>query len=313
LHRDKPAGSHAHERQRLTRFAWLSITAACITIALKVTAYVLTGSVGLLSDALEGGVNLVAAIVALVALTIAALPPDEEHAYGHTKAEYFASGLEGGLILVAAVTIAVSAVPRLLDPQPLENVGPGLAVAVVAALLNLITARILLRAGAQYDSLALEADAHHLMSDVWTTAGVVAGVVAVAATGWFILDPILALIVAAQILYTGFRLLRESALGLMDTALPTAEQTVIQQILNQHAGDGVTYHALRTRRSGAQRFISVHIQVPGSWTVQDGHSLLEEIERDIRRALPRIAVFTHLEPAEDPASWQDMTLDRPEA
>lgn len=311
-HTERPAAGRPHEGPRLTRFAWLSIATACTTIALKVTAYALTGSVGLLSDAFESAVNLVAAVVALIALTIAALPPDEEHAYGHTKAEYFASGLEGGLILVAAVTIAISAVPRLLDPQPLENVGSGLAVAVIAALLNLITARILLRAGAQYDSLALEADAHHLMSDVWTTAGVVGGVIAVALTGWLILDPIVALVVAAQILYTGFRLLRESILGLMDTALPPAEQAVIQQILERHSGDGVTYHALRTRRSGAQRFISVHIQVPGSWSVQHGHSLLEEIEGDIRRALPRIAVFTHLEPAEDPASWQDLSLNRPE-
>lgn len=214
---ERRAGHHTHQRQKLTRFAWLSIATACVTIALKVVAYALTDSVGLLSDALESAVNLVAAVVALIALTVAAMPPDEEHAYGHTKAEYFASGLEGGLILVAAVTIAISAMPRLLDPHRLENLGPGLAVSVVAALLNLITARILLRAGAQYDSLALEADARHLMSDVWTTAGVIAGVVAVAATGWLILDPILALLVAGQILYTGFRLLRESVLGLMDT------------------------------------------------------------------------------------------------
>jgi cation diffusion facilitator family transporter len=299
-----------NERHRLTRYAWLSILAALFTIGLKALAFWLTGSVGLLSDALESGVNLIAAVVALVVLTVAAQPPDEEHAYGHAKAEYFSSGVEGTLILIAAAVTAISAVSRLIDPQPLETVGLGLAISVMAAGLNLVVARILLRAGRQYRSIALEADARHLYTDVWTSAGVVAGVAAVALTGWLRLDPIIALVVAANIVVSGVRLLRNSVLGFMDTALPTEELEVVVGILDKYARDGVQYHALRTRQSGAQRFMSVHIQTPGAWTVQDGHSLLEDIERDVRKALPPISVITHLEPIEDPRSWDDIPINR---
>lgn len=299
------------DRRRLTRYAWLSILTACVTISLKFAAYWLTGSVGLLSDALESVVNLVAALAALLALIIAALPPDQDHAYGHSKVEYFSSGLEGSLIIVAAITIAYSAVGRLLSPVPLEQVGIGLAVSVLAALLNLFTARVLLRAGRQYRSVTLIADAHHLMTDVWTSAGVLLGVGAVAITGWIVLDPLLALLVAAQIVWSGIRLLRESALGLMDTALPNNEQQEIIDILERHSQDGVTYHALRTRQAGAQRFVSVHVQVPGAWTVQAGHSLVEEIEREVRQVMAPVSILTHLEPVEDPVSWEDVELNRP--
>lgn len=301
-----------NDRRRLTRYAWLSILTACVTISLKFAAYRLTGSVGLLSDALESVVNLVAALAALLALIIAALPPDQDHAYGHSKVEYFSSGLEGSLIIVAAITIAYSAVGRLLSPVPLEQVGIGLAVSVLAAMLNLFTARVLLRAGRQYRSVTLIADAHHLMTDVWTSGGVLLGVGAVAITGWIVLDPLLALLVALQIVRSGIRLLRESALGLMDTALPNNEQQEIIDILERHSQDGVTYHALRTRQAGAQRFVSVHVQVPGAWTVQAGHSLVEEIEREVRQVMAPVSILTHLEPVEDPVSWEDVELNRPD-
>ena len=298
------------ERRKLVRFAWLSIGTAVATMALKAGAYLFTGSVGLLSDALESGVNLVAAIAALISLMVAAQPPDEEHAYGHTKAEYFSSALEGGLILLAALAIVATAVERLLHPEPLRQLNLGLLISIVAAVLNFFVAKILLRAGRQYESATLEADAQHLLTDVWTTGGVVVGVGAVMVTGWEILDPIIAILVSLQIVRTGARLMWDASMGLMDTALPAEEQAKIVAILEEHMEEGVEYHALRTRQSGAQRFVSFHIQVPGAWTVQRGHALLEEIEEDVRASLPRVAVFTHLEPLEDPASWADITLHR---
>lgn len=301
------------DRKNLTRYAWLSIGTAVLTISLKVAAYLLTGSVGLLSDALESGVNLVAAIMALAALTIAAQPPDDQHAYGHAKAEYFSSGAEGTMILFAALMIAATAVPRLLNPQPLEQVGLGLAVSVTAGLFNLATALVLIRAGKQYNSITLTADAHHLLSDVWTSVGVVVGVAAVALTGWSVLDPLIALAVAAQILYSGIKLVRKSAAGLMDTALPAEELALVTAVLDKYCRqEPIEYHALRTRQSASQRFLSVHVQVPGEWSVQRGHVLLEDMERDLRQALRPLSVLTHLEPIEDPASWQDIPLIRDE-
>lgn len=298
------------EKMSLTRYAWLSITAAILTIGLKAVAYWLTGSVGLLSDALESLVNLVAAVMALAMLTLAARPPDEEHAYGHSKAEYFASGVEGALICVAALSIGWTAWPRLLDPQPIEQAGLGLAVSMIASLINLGVARILLQASRRYDSITLEADAHHLMTDVWTSGGVLLGIGAVILTGWERLDPIIALLVAANIVWTGVQLVRRSALGLLDTVLPAQERAAVQQILERYNQEGVQHHALRTRQSGARRFVSVHILVPGEWTVQHGHQLLERVEHDIRQALPNATVFTHLEPLEDPVAWEDLQLDR---
>lgn len=300
-----------YDRRRLVKYAWLSIAAALCTIGLKVSAYLITGSVGLLSDALESGVNLLAAIFAVIALTVASQPPDEAHAYGHDKAEYLSSGAEGALILIAAVTIIYSAVERLINPQPLEQLGIGLVISLAAALLNLVVARILLRAGRQYRSITLEADAHHLMTDVWTSVGVLIGVLAVALTGWQPLDSIIALLVGLQIIWTGVRLLRRSALGLMDTSLPEEELAVVAEILDRHKKDGqIEYHALRSRQSGSRRFVSVHIQVPGRWSVQQGHTLMEEVEREIRHSLMPISVFTHLEPLEDPVSWDDIELTR---
>src|SRR5829696_9166283 len=299
------------DRPSLTRFAWLSILAAVLTIGLKTGAYLLTGSVGLLSDALESLVNLVAAIAALIALSIAEKAPDEEHAFGHGKAEYFASGLEGALVFVAAGGIVASALPRLLAPVPLEQIGWGLAVSLLASLINLLVAQRLLRAGRTYRSITLEADARHLMTDVWTTVGVLVGIGAVAVSGWTRLDPLIALAVAANIVWTGVGLVRRSLLGLLDTAVPEGERRVVEGVLERYQREAVIQaHALRTREAGARRFASVHILVPGSWTVQQGHQLLEAIEDDISAALPSTTVFTHLESLDDPASFADTALDR---
>lgn len=298
------------ERKGLTRYAWLSIVTAVLTIGLKALAYLLTDSVGLLSDAIESGVNLVAAIFALIVLSVAAQPPDEEHHFGHDKVEYFAQGVEGTLILIAAVTIAYSAVQRFVDPRPLEQLDIGLGVSILAGILNFIVARVLLQAGKKYRSVTLDADANHLMADVRTTVGVLFAIVAVWITGWTVLDPLIALIVAVQVIWAGIRLVRESVLGLMDTALPPEEVQQITDLIEKHAHQGVHFHALRTRQSGAQRFMTVHIQVPGNWSVQDGHALLEEIENDVYHALRPISIVTHLEPLEDPRSWEDIDLNR---
>lgn len=295
---------------RLHRYAWLSIVAALATIALKAAAWLMTGSVGLLSDALESLVNLAGAMMALAMLTVAAAPADHGHAFGHGKAEYFASGFEGLLIILAAVGIGVAAVERLIHPRPLEQIGLGLAVSVVASVVNLLTARVLLSAGREHRSITLEADARHLMTDVWTSAGVIAGVGAVAVTGWIWLDPAIALLVAANIVWTGWRLIHRSTSGLMDAALPDDERRLIDETLARYRAQGLAFHAVRSRQAGARAFVSMHVLVPGAWTVQAGHDWLERIEADLRAALPHVHVTTHLEPIEDPLSAADEHLDR---
>jgi cation diffusion facilitator family transporter len=295
-------------RASLTRFAWLSIAASIVIIALKTYAWWLTGSVGLLSDALESVVNLAAACVALVALTIAARPADADHPYGHDKAEYFASGVEGGLILIAALGIGIAAVDRLFHPQPLERIGLGILISLAASLINLGVARVLLAAGQRHNSIVLEADARHLLTDVWTSVGVVVGVGAVAVTGALWLDPVVALAVAANIVWTGVDLVRRSVRGLMDTALPAREQEAIREVLDGFRAHGIEYHALRTRVAASRRFISVHILVPGAWSVQRGHDVVERIELELAERLEHATIFTHLEPLEDPASWEDDDL-----
>jgi len=299
------------KRENLTHFAWLSIFAAVLTIGLKTWAYWLTGSVGLLSDALESLINLAAAVTALLLLKLASRPPDDEHAFGHDKAEYFASGIEGTLILLAAAGIGWTAVSRLFAPHPLEQVGVALIISTAATVINLIVGQILIRAGRQYRSITLEADGRHLMTDVWTTVGVIFGVWAATVSGWLFLDPLVALLVAANIVWAGIRLMRRSALGLMDTALPPETQERIRSLLDRYVQERrIDYHALRTRQAAARAFVSVHILVPGKWTVHQGHQLLEEIEADIRRDVPGSIVFTHLESLDDPASWEDIELDR---
>jgi cation diffusion facilitator family transporter len=297
----------------LTRFAWLSIAAAIATMLLKTVAWRITGSVGLLSDALESLVNLAGALMALAMLSVAARPPDEDHPFGHGKAEYFSAGVEGTLIVVAAVSIAVAAVERFLHPRELEQIGLGLAVSVVASMVNLGVALVLLRAARAHRSATLQANAHHLLTDVWTSAGVLVGVVAVAATGWQRLDPIVAIAVAVNIVWTGGRIVMSSVAGLMDAALPASELRLLRQILDRYLSDGIEYHALRTRQAGALRFVSLHVLVPPDWSVQRGHDELERIEADIRRALPPVTVFTHLEPLGDPLAMDDQELHRDES
>jgi cation diffusion facilitator family transporter len=293
------------------RYAWLSIAAAVVTIGLKLGAYYLTGSVGLFSDAAESVVNLVAAVAALSALTFAARPPDEEHAFGHNKAEYFSSGLESALIIIAAIWIGITAWDRLLDPQPLQNVGLGLSVTLAAAALNGGVAVVLLRAGRRLRSITLRADAQHLLTDVWTSLGVILGVVMVQLTGWLVLDPIIGLIVAANIVWTGFRILNDTAHGLLDTALPSEELEKMYRVLSRHEDDAVTFHAVRTRAAGQRRFVSMHVLVPGYWTVKRGHDLSERIEKELANALQgNTTFFIHIEPSEDPTSFEDQDLDR---
>ena len=295
----------------LFRLLWLSVAAAVATIALKTTAWLLTGSVGLLSDAAESVVNLVAAVVALFALRWASKPADDEHEYGHAKAEYFSAGIEGSLIFVAAITIAVTAVERLLNPQALSDVGVGLAVSAAASAINLGVGAALVRAGRRHRSITLEADGKHLLTDVWTSVGVIVGVGAVVISGWERLDAIVALLVAANIVITGIGLVRRSVGGLMDRALDEDAHDQISQVLAGFEQRGVQFHALRTRQAGQRAFISTHVLVPGSWSVRQGHDVAEEVEATLRSKIPHATVFTHLEPADDPRSFEDTNLDRP--
>jgi cation diffusion facilitator family transporter len=295
----------------LERFAWLSVGAAFATIALKTLAWWLTGSVGLLSDALESIVNLAAALLALTMLRLAASPPDEAHPYGFSKAEYLAAGIEGALIVLAAAGILITALPRLLQPEPLNAPLLGLGVSAAATAINLAVAVVLLRAGRKYHSIALEADGKHLMADVWTSVGVIGGVALVFATGWLRLDPLVALAVAVYIVWTGVSLVRRSAAGLLDAAISRTDQDEVTKLFGEYSRRyGMTFHALRTRQAGARRFISFHMLVPDAWTVAQAHRLSEEIESRIRAMVPNASIFTHIEPISDPASYEDQGLDR---
>ena len=288
-----------------TSYAWLSLATSVVTLTLKFAAYGLTGSVGLLSDAVEAFVNIGAALVALAMLSWAAMKPDAEHNFGHEKAQYFSSGIEGALIFVAAGAIVWTAVPRLWSPQPIEQLGLGIALSIFAAMANAACAWVLLRAAREHRSITLEADAKHLMTDVWTTAGVIVGVLLVKFTGWLRLDPIIAILVALQILWTGWSLLSRSFQGLMDRAVPDADRASIVEVLETIKQQGGDYHALRTRMAGAKAFVDVHVLVPGGMSVQAGHDLVEKLENEIRARLPHVEVLTHLEPLEDPKSWDD--------
>lgn len=295
----------------LERYAWLSVGAALATIGLKTWAWQVTGSVGLLSDALESLVNLAAALLALSMLRLAASPPDAAHPYGRYKAEYFASGIEGALIVLAAASIAWSAVPRLGAPQPIEAPWLGISISVVASAVNLGCGLLLIAVGKKMHSIALEADGHHLMSDVWTSAGVVVGVALVALTGWLILDPLIAIAVAVHIVWTGFMLMRRSFTGLMDAAIPEAEMAEIENIFAEYRPRyGVEFHALLTRQAGARRFISFHLLVPDAWPVDRAHQLSEEVEERIRSLVPNAITLSHIEPISQPSSYDDIKLER---
>ena len=300
------------ETSSLQRYAWISIGAAIATILLKGVAWWLTGSVGLLSDAIESFVNLAGALMALWMLSLAEQPADENHPHGHGKAEYFSSAFEGLLIVLAAASIGYTAIDRLLAPQQLEKVGIGLLVSVLASAVNLLIARLLLKVGREHQSITLEADGSHLMTDVWTSAGVLLGVGLVGLSGWNWLDPTIALLVAANIVWTGWQLMQRSASGLMDAALPAKDLTKVETILRNYAKHEISYHALRTRQAGRRSFISLHVLVPGKWSVQEAHDWVERIEKDLREAVPGGHITAHLEPVDDPRSMNDQGLDRAE-
>ena len=288
-----------------TFYAGLSVLTSVVTIVLKFAAYYLTGSVGLLSDAVEALVNIVAALIALGVLAYSAAKPDREHNFGHEKAQYFSSGIEGALIFVAAGGIIWTAIPRLMDPKPIEQITVGLALSVLAALANAGCAWIMLRAARDHRSITLEADAKHLLTDVWTTAGVFVGVLLVKWTGWLRLDPLVALAVALQIVWTGWHLMARSFQGLMDRAIPDEDRAHVIEVLESLRHQGGDYHALRTRVAGAKSFVDVHVLLPGKMSIQQGHDLVEQLENEIHARLPHIEVLTHLEPLEDPRSWDD--------
>ena len=299
----------SRQNESLVRYAYLSVAVALATMAIKAIAYAVTQSVGLLSDALESIVNLTAALVVVRVLNEIAKPPDEEHAFGHSKAEYFSSLFEGLLIGLAAVIIIYTAIQRLLIPDDIHQVSLGLTLALAASIINLYVARLLIRKGREHNSIALDAEGQHLMSAVWTSLGVLAGVGAVSLTGCQILDPMSAMIVAAKIGWTGIRLVQRSIQGLMDASLPEAQIKMITEILDRYESQGIRFHALKTRQAGAHSFISLHVITPGNWSIRRGHDLLESIEKKIQRVVPLANVLTHIEPMEDPRSWDDQSKD----
>ena len=302
-----PNGSPAAgPRMDLTRYAWLSICAAIVTITLKTSAWALTGSVGLLSDAAESTVNLVAAVVALIALKVAARPASERFLYGRAKAEYFSAAVEGAMIFVAAAVILVTAVERFINPRPLENIGWGLAIIVVASVLNGLVALVLIRVGRRHRSITLRADGKHLMTDVVTSAGVLLGVGLVVVTGWERLDALVAFAVGVNIIVTGIGLITEYVSGLLDKALPEDDHEVITEILRRRTDGTITFHGLQTREAGQQKYMNVHVLVPDEWTVKIGHDYIEDLEQELCAALPDLTVLTHLEPISDPASYEDI-------
>jgi cation diffusion facilitator family transporter len=293
------------QRKSLAPIIWFSIIASILTISIKSAAYFMTGSVGFMSDAMESFINLAAGIVAFVMLTIAARPPDKEHPFGHDKAEYFSSLIEGVLIVIAAIGIAYAAIDRIYHPKPLEELGIGMVLSVIATLINFATARILLHYGKKYNSITIESDAHHLMTDVWTTVGIIVGIGLVKFTNWQLLDPLMAIAVAIGIVYTGTRLIIRSTDGLMDKKLSEKELVIITEILDRYKNQGIYYHALYTRQASSKRFITFHLLFPGDLSVHDAHETSKIIENEIRVKLPYSDVFVHLEPLNDPDALDD--------
>jgi cation diffusion facilitator family transporter len=294
--------------RKLQGAMFLSILAGLATLLIKTTAWLLTDSVGLLSDAAESLVNLTAALASWLSLRYSARPVDKDHTYGHEKIEFFASGLEGGLILVAALTIAGFAVMRLIANHQPEQLGLGMLLSVAAAGINCGVGLYLLRLGRTHQSIVLEADGKHLMTDVWTTGAVLVGLTLVWLTKLSIFDPLVAMLMAVNILWTGFGLVRRSFDGLMDHALPVAEQEAMRQAIEAKLQPGMTYHALRTRQAGSRRFVDFHLLVPGSLTVSEAHARSNVIEEALRAGLPGVEVTVHIEPIEDEGAWQDSAM-----
>ncbi|HOO94807.1 MAG TPA: cation diffusion facilitator family transporter [Proteiniphilum sp.] len=298
-------------RRSLNKYLYLSIAAAIVTILLKFYAFHVTGSMGLLSDALESFVNLFAALFALLMLHLSRKPADQEHEFGHGKAEYFSSAVEGALILIAAFTIIRSALPRIIDPLPLENISTGLLFSLLASLVNLLVGLVLINNGKKKKSLLVEADGRHLMTDVYTSVGVILGIILVELTGWLIIDPIIAILVGLNIIYSGYKLLHRSARELMDASIPEDELERVTAYLDSLGDREIEYHSLLTRMSGPRRFISMHLLVPGDWSVKRGHDCADEVEETIIAMFREpVTVSTHIEPVEDPASMKDIGIDR---
>lgn len=298
-------------KKPLSFYAWLSVVAAILTITLKIAVYLSTNSVSFLSDALESFINLAAALLAVWMIRVSERPPDDDHEFGHDKAQYFSSGIEGTLIFLAAIGIIIAALNRIFLPQPIENISFGLAISFVATLINLGVGQLLIKVGKQNDSIVLEADGHHLMTDVWTSVGIIVAIFIVSLTGWLILDPIFALLVALSIALTGYKLIRRSVLGLMDTVIDAKSSEKAIKILEKQSENlGITYHAFRTRKSGARKFIYFHLLVPDEWSVKKGHQLAHEIEEEIVQSIHNSVVFIHLEPLKDPLSMDDVELFR---
>jgi cation diffusion facilitator family transporter len=293
---------------RLKNLVLLSILAALLTLGMKTAAWWITGSVGLLSDAAESVVNLMAALIAYFSLWYASKPVDVSHTYGHDKIEYFSSGLEGMLILVAAAGIAWEAIRRLFTPEPLGYLGIGVGIALAASLINLAVAQVLIRAGRRARSITMEADGQHLMTDVWTSVAVVAGLGLVWLTGLRQLDSLVALVMAGNIVWTGLDLVRRSFNGLMDHALPLAEQAQVRTAIEACLQPGTAYHALRTRQAGSRRFADFHLLVPGVLSVRQAHEVATRIESAVRAALADMEVTVHIEPIEERAAWEDSEL-----
>jgi cation diffusion facilitator family transporter len=292
----------------LRALVWLSVLAALVTIGLKGTASWLTGSVGLLSDALESGVNLLAALTAYLSLRYSQRPADATHTYGHEKMEFFAAGVEGTLIVLAGVGTGWVAVNRLIQPAELKSLGLGTGLALVASAINLVVGVILVRVGRRHESIVLEADGKHLLTDVWTSVAVVTGLIVVWATGVPVLDPIVAILVGAHITFAGLRLIRRSFDGLMDHALPDDVQAELRAAIRANLPVGMAFHALRTRQAGARKFADFHLLVPGKMTVREAHDLGDKVEEALRAAVPGVEVTIHVEPVEDQASWEDHEL-----
>ena len=293
------------EKASPAKYIWLSVAASITTILLKGSAYFITDSVGLLSDAMESFVNLAAAIMALALITIAMAPPDKKHPFGHNKAEYFSSAIEGILILLAAVVIGYTSIERIINPRALQEVWTGVLISVIASLINLFVALAILKAGKRYNSITLEADARHLLTDVWTTGGVLSGILIVKFTGWLILDPVIAVIVALNIVFTGIKLIKRSVGGLMDEALPEDLVNTVKNILDKYTDDEITYHSLYTRKAASKNFISLHLLLPCCWHISRGHELTKKIENDILAVFPDSDVFIHIEPLNDLDAFDD--------
>ena len=298
-----PNPQRSSETLDLSRYGWLAVATAFATILLKAGAWLVTGSVGLLADAAESLVNLVAAAVALIVLKVAARPADANHNFGHTKAEYFSAAVEGVMIFVAAISIVVFALQRLVFPQPIESLGIGLMISVIASVLNGAVALVLLKAGKRHHSITLTADGKHLMTDVWTSVGVLVGIVLVWVSGWGWLDPVIAIAVGINILFTGYGLVKESTEGLMDASLPERDNDRLRMILTRRADAGIAFHQMRTRVSGARQFMDFHLLVPDDWSVKQGHDFLEDLSDEIVAEFPRMNVTGHIEPINDPRSY----------